>query len=104
MRVAIVGAGWAGLAAALAASEADHETVVFEAAHTLGGRARSVPSALPDGTPVLLDNGQHLLIGAYTETLRLLHTVGVDPGSALLRRALALPFADGSGLQTPAWA
>ncbi len=104
MKVAIVGAGWAGMAAAVAACEAGHSVTVFEASRTLGGRARSLGATLPDGTAVTLDNGQHILIGAYTETLRLMRMVGVAPDTALLRRPLALPFSDGSGLQTPAYA
>lgn len=104
MKVAIVGAGWAGMAAAVAACEAGHSVTVFEASRTLGGRARALGATLPDGTAVTLDNGQHILIGAYTETLRLMRMVGVSPDTALLRRPLALPFPDGSGLQTPAYA
>jgi squalene-associated FAD-dependent desaturase len=92
------------MAAAVSACEAGHEVTVFEASRTLGGRARSLQAALPDGSPVTLDNGQHILIGAYTETLRLMRLVGLDPEAALLRRALALPFVDGTGLQTPAYA
>lgn len=104
MKVAIVGAGWAGMAAAVAACEAGHSVTVFEASRTLGGRARAVPATLPDGTPVTLDNGQHILIGAYAETLRLMRQVGVHADTTLLRRPLALPFVDGSGLQTPLYA
>ena len=104
LRVAIVGAGWAGMAAAVATCEAGHAVTVFEASRTLGGRARALETTLPDGTAVTLDNGQHILIGAYTETLRLMRLVGVDPDTALLRRPLALPFPDGSGLQTPTYA
>ncbi|MBI2748735.1 MAG: FAD-dependent oxidoreductase [Burkholderiales bacterium] len=104
MKIAVVGAGWAGMAAAVAACEAGHGVTVLEASRTLGGRARGVQATLPDGTPVTLDNGQHILIGAYTETLRLMRLVGVNPDTTLLRRPLALPFVDGSGLQTPAYA
>lgn len=104
MNVAIVGGGWAGMAAAVAACEAGHRVTVFEASRTLGGRARGLAGVLPDGTAVALDNGQHILIGAYTQTLRLMRMVGVDPDAALLRRPLSLPFADGTGLQTPAYA
>ena len=103
-RIAVVGAGWAGLAAAIGACDAGHAVTVFEAASTLGGRARALPCTLPDGLAVTLDNGQHILVGAYTETLALLHKLGVDSQAALLRCPLSLPFADGSGLQTPAWA
>ena len=101
MRIAIIGAGWAGMAAAMAAVQDGHDVTVFEAARTVGGRARSVPARRPDGSPLLLDNGQHILIGAYTESLRLMREAGVDVESALVRLPLALRFADGSGLQWP---
>ncbi|GAA6120060.1 hydroxysqualene dehydroxylase HpnE [Acidovorax sp. FG27] len=101
MRVAIVGAGWAGLAAALQATRAGHGVTVFEAARTLGGRARAVAAQGPGGDPVTLDNGQHILIGAYTECLALMRSVGVAESPALLRMPLALPYADGTGLRLP---
>lgn len=101
MKVAVIGAGWAGMAAAIAHAQADRQVTVLEAARTLGGRARAVPGALPDGTPVMLDNGQHILIGAYIECLRLMRLVGVDADAALLRLPLALCFPDGQGLQLP---
>ncbi len=101
LRIAIVGAGWAGLAAAVHAVQAGHAVTVFEAARQLGGRARGVPLTLPDGRELMVDNGQHILIGAYTESLRLMRTVGVDPESALLRLPLTLRFADGMGLRWP---
>ena len=90
LRLAILGAGWAGMAAAVRAVELGHHVTVFEAARTLGGRARGVALALPDGREVMVDNGQHILIGAYSDSLRLMRTVGVDPDTALLRRPLAL--------------
>jgi squalene-associated FAD-dependent desaturase len=92
------------MAAAVSACAAGHAVSVFEASRTLGGRARALQAALPDGTPITLDNGQHILIGAYTETLRVMRLVGLDPNTLLLRRALALPFVDGTGLQTPGYA
>lgn len=104
MKLAVVGGGWAGMAAAVAATQNGHAVTLFEASRTLGGRARMLRAALPNGQSVTLDNGQHILIGAYTETLRLMRCVGVNPDAVLLRRPLALPFADGSGLQTPHWA
>jgi predicted NAD/FAD-binding protein len=52
----------------------------------LGGRARVVEK---DGQRV--DNGQHILLGAYTETLRMLRLVGVKP-SVLETRRLALVY------------
>ena len=99
--VAIVGAGWAGMAAAVRALELGHRVTVFEAARQLGGRARGVPLALPDGREVMVDNGQHILTGAYTECLALMRRVGVDPDQALLRQPLALTYPDGTGLRLP---
>ena len=105
--IAIVGGGWAGMAAAVAATQAGHHATVFEASHALGGRARVVSgshaSTLPDGTPVSLDNGQHILIGAYSETLKLMQTVGVNLENALLRMPLTLQFPDKTGLKLPDW-
>lgn len=105
MRLAVIGAGWAGMAAAVQATRDGHQVTVFEASRTLGGRARAVPGTLPDGREVTLDNGQHILIGAYTDSLRLMRQVGVDPDAALLRLPLTLRFPDGAGLQFPhtAW-
>ena len=104
MKLAVVGGGWAGMAAAVAACEAGHNVTVFEATRILGGRARALPASTVDGVATPLDNGQHILIGAYTETLRLMRLVGIDVDAALLRGPLALPYADGTGLQTPAYA
>lgn len=107
MKLAIIGAGWAGLAAAVKATHAGHQVTVFEATQTLGGRARVITSStlptLPDGTPVSLDNGQHILIGAYTETLALLRLVGISPEAALLDLPMTLRFPDGLGLKFAAW-
>lgn len=81
-RIAIIGAGYAGLAAAVELTRAGADVTVFEASRVMGGRARVVEK---DG--VRLDNGQHILLGAYTETLRLLRFLKVSP-----KRLLALPF------------
>ncbi len=103
MRVSVIGAGWAGMAAAVEATQSGHTATVFEASRALGGRARAVQGTLPDGTEVVLDNGQHILIGAYSETLRLMSLVGADPATALLRLPLTLRFADDSGIEFPRW-
>lgn len=91
-RVAVVGAGWAGLAAAVHAVRAGHQVVLSDMAPAPGGRARSRGD---------IDNGQHILIGAYRETLALMRAVGVDPHAALHRLPLALVGADGQGLRLP---
>ena len=100
MKVAVIGAGWAGCAAAVEATRLGHSVTLFESARVAGGRARRVESSL-NGQPLALDNGQHILIGAYTETLRLMQTLGVDPGSSLLRLPLRLQFPNGEGLAFP---
>jgi len=102
MKIAVIGAGWAGCAAAVEATRHGHAVTVFEAARTPGGRARRVMATL-GGKPLVLDNGQHILIGAYTETLRLMEDLGVDEGAAFLRLPLAMRFPDGSGLALPDW-
>jgi hydroxysqualene dehydroxylase len=65
--VAVVGGGWAGCAAALTLAEAGVAVTLYESARTLGGRARAVEL---EGAP--LDNGQHILLGAYEQTLQLI--------------------------------
>lgn len=97
IRLAVVGGGWAGLAAAVRASQAGHRVTLFEMAGQLGGRAREV---MVDG--LALDNGQHILIGAYQRCLALMQTVGSDVGAGLDRRPLELRYPDGRGLRMPA--
>ena len=95
--VAVVGAGWAGLAAAVQATDLGHRVTLFDMAAFAGGRARSV--AVPHSGE--FDNGQHILIGAYRETLRLMRLVGQDPQRVLERRPLELVYPDGTGLRMP---
>lgn len=90
--VAIIGAGWAGCAAAVELARRGATVTLFEAARTLGGRARRV-----DHQGTTLDNGQHILLGAYRDTLHLMHTVGLRPSEALLRLPLQMRYPFGSG-------
>ena len=89
--VVIIGAGWAGLAAAVKLTKQGHKVTVFESAKQAGGRARSVSFNELD-----VDNGQHLLIGAYTECISLMKTVGIDTETALKCLPLLLTVADKS--------
>jgi squalene-associated FAD-dependent desaturase len=82
--VAVVGGGWAGCAAALTLAEAGVTVTLYEAARTLGGRARAVEL---EGEA--LDNGQHILLGAYAQTLALIERLH-PTGDALWRLPLAL--------------
>ncbi|MBZ2209966.1 hydroxysqualene dehydroxylase HpnE [Massilia soli] len=92
-RVAVIGGGWAGCAAAVELAHAGCEVTLFEAARMLGGRARSV-----EVNGKLLDNGQHIMLGAYKETLRLLRLVGIKPADALLHLPLQMRYPPGSGM------
>ncbi len=109
--VAVVGGGWAGIAAAVTAIQRGQRVSLIEMAGHLGGRARSV-GASSSSSPAaataangedqrLLDNGQHILIGAYTKSLALMKTIGVDPEQALLRMPLRLRYPDHEGLSLP---
>jgi squalene-associated FAD-dependent desaturase len=95
-RVAVVGAGWAGLAAAVECTSAGLDVTLFEASRHLGGRAASLASK-----GLLLDIGQHILIGAYRETLDLMQRVGASPERIFYRSPLQLAYPDGSGLVLP---
>ncbi|MCA9710781.1 MAG: hydroxysqualene dehydroxylase HpnE, partial [Myxococcales bacterium] len=111
--VVVVGAGFAGLAAAVRLVDAGRRVVVVEATAGGGGRSRSFHHA---GTDLVLDNGQHLMMGCYRETLAFLRAVGstddisfqrnlavdmVRPGGARVRLrcpALPAPFHLAAGL------
>ena len=96
---AVVGGGWSGCSAAVELARAGYKVTLFEAARTLGGRARAVES-----NGLMLDNGQHILLGAYNETLRLLRLVDIDPAEALLNLPLQMrypPFGKGMDFVAP---
>lgn len=99
----VVGGGWAGLAAAVELAEAGRRVTLFDSAPQLGGRARGLLLRLGD-IDVPLDNGQHLLMGAYRDTLSLARSLGVPVSDApgrgaiapgLLRHPLELTAVDG---------
>ncbi|WP_293930943.1 hydroxysqualene dehydroxylase HpnE [Iodobacter sp.] len=83
--VAVLGGGYAGMAAAAELAAAGIKVSVFEAGKVLGGRARRVELAEQS-----FDNGQHLVIGAYTELLAMMAKVGVDCEAAFLRMPMEL--------------
>jgi hydroxysqualene dehydroxylase len=92
--IGVIGGGWAGLAAAVQATQQGHRVTLWEMAARLGGRARTVSSK-----DWVLDNGQHILIGAYAQTLELMRDVGVDVDQVLMRRPLTVAYPDGKGLR-----
>jgi len=83
------------MAAAVTLAQHGTKVSVFEAGKTLGGRARQV--MLND---TCVDNGQHLLLGAYSETLRLVELVA-PASAAWLRRPLQLHTLGGLQLTAP---
>jgi squalene-associated FAD-dependent desaturase len=94
VKVAVVGGGLAGLAAALDLVDAGHAVTVYEARPTLGGAVQTLPDREGDPEPPP-DNGQHIALGCFTEYLRFLERVG--EGDSYLRTRLALPVLDRDG-------
>jgi len=90
-QVIVVGAGWAGLAAAVELCHRGHRVILIDAGQQLGGRARSIHY-----NGQTLDNGQHILLGAYKELLGLLKTLGIQEADAFVRTRLNLKI---DGLQ-----
>jgi squalene-associated FAD-dependent desaturase len=92
-RVAVVGAGYAGMAAAVTLAQRGVRVTVFESGQVPGGRARRIVSQGHE-----LDNGQHILVGAYTELFGLMRIVGV-PSDAVLRIPLELRYTRGFSMR-----
>jgi squalene synthase HpnD len=95
-KVVVLGAGYAGLAAATELVLRGHDVTLIESRALLGGRAHSFVDAK---SGQVLDNGQHILMGCYHETLALLRQLGVEdrlhspPG-------LQVPFVSEKGRST----
>jgi hydroxysqualene dehydroxylase len=96
MNIAIIGAGYAGMAAAVALTKRGIAVTVFESAAQLGGRARGVRYQ-----NTRLDNGQHLLLGCYHQTLSMIEQVGGDIEQDFLRLPLQLDLHGHFSLQAP---
>jgi hydroxysqualene dehydroxylase len=95
LHVAVVGAGWAGCAAALALVRAGTRVTIYEAAKIAGGRARRV-----EKDDRAFDNGQHLLLGAYTRSLEMIQSLhGKRIDDVIDQRTLALIAAPGNAAQ-----
>lgn len=89
--VVIVGSGWAGLAAAIRLTRLRIPVQLIEAARQPGGRARTVRSG-----GLVVDNGQHLMIGAYQSMLNLMQQIGIDIDQAFERLPLTLKLLNGN--------
>jgi len=96
LNIAVLGGGYAGMAAAVALAGRGIPVTVFESARQLGGRARCVTHQNTQ-----LDNGQHLLLGCYHQTLNLIEQVGGNLEADFLRLPLQLDLHGHFALQAP---
>lgn len=91
--VIVIGAGFAGLSAAVRLAARGRRVLVLEKRARLGGRA----TAFRDReTGELVDNGQHIFAGAYRETFDFLRQVGAD-GNVQWQPQLAVTMVDRAG-------
>lgn len=95
-RTHIIGAGWAGISAAVHACQLGHEVHVFESAPRMGGRAASHIK-----NHRIFDQGQHILIGAYYATLELINFLGGEEKALFTRMGLGILDANGQGFELP---
>ena len=94
--VVVIGAGVAGLSAAVRLTKRGARVLVLEARARLGGRA----TAFPDReTGELVDNGQHVMLGCYTDTFEFLRDVGAED-NVRLQSQLAVTMIDRAGRRT----
>lgn len=93
-KIAVIGAGWAGCAAAATLCQLGHHVTLIEAGRRLGGRARTV-----DIQEKKIDNGQHILLGAYSACLELMRLLKIDVRDALLRLPLQMMYPKQTGIE-----
>jgi hydroxysqualene dehydroxylase len=91
--VVVIGGGFAGLSAAVALAGQGFRVAVLEGKPALGGRAYSFADA---ETGDFVDNGQHVLMGCYVETLKFLERIGAS-GQLVFHRDLAIEMIQRDG-------
>jgi len=94
--VIIIGGGFAGLSAATALAEWGVPVLVLEARPSLGGRATAFTDP---ATGERVDNGQHVLVGAYRETFAFLRRLGTEQ-HVHLQRNLTIEIIDRLGYRS----
>jgi zeta-carotene desaturase len=91
--VVVIGGGFAGLSAAVALAKRGFRVAVLERKPALGGRAYSFADS---ETGDFVDNGQHVLMGCYAETLKFLDRIG-QSGQLVFHRNLAIEMLERDG-------
>ena len=84
----IIGSGFAGLTAASYLSNNNYKVQILESSPKPGGRAYSFRDRETDA---VIDNGQHILMGCYKETLNFLKLIGADK-NLTRQQSLSLKF------------
>ncbi|MGE5352612.1 MAG: hydroxysqualene dehydroxylase HpnE [Acidobacteriota bacterium] len=86
----IIGGGLAGLSAAVSLARAGIGVELFESSPKLGGRAYSFTETHSGD---VIDNGQHIMMGCYYETLRFLNLIGSE-SKLKIQKSLSVNFVD----------
>ncbi len=89
--VHVVGAGLAGLSAAVSLVEAGMHVLLHEAAKQAGGRCRSY---YDPSLGLTIDNGNHLLLSGNRSTLDFMARIGAPEDALTGPDEAAFPFAD----------
>jgi hydroxysqualene dehydroxylase len=90
---AVIGAGCAGLSAAVRLCRNGARVLVLEARSRLGGRATAFADR---DTGEIVDNGQHILLGCYTDTFAFLSEIGATD-RVRIQPQLAVTMIDSRG-------
>jgi len=90
MKVLVIGGGWAGIAAAMEAARLGWTVELIEERPYLGGRARSFADRT---TGDVIDNGQHVMMGCYSELLRICRDLATEHHLER-QKALRIAFVD----------
>lgn len=89
-RAHIIGAGLAGLSAAVHLAQKGYDIILYEQANQAGGRARSFHDSHLDS---IIDNGNHLLLSGNYAAMDFLNIIGAE-GRLMGPNAACFDFAD----------